>query len=196
MADTVKFTQMKDGDQADYDLLARQERAFADGLPERIMANLAALEGSMGGYQISRLDHSLQSATRARRAGADVDWVVAALVHDIGDALAPYNHAELAADVLRPYVREEITWVIAKHGLFQTYYYGRFTGMDPLARDTHREHPWYQLCVDFCEEWDQSAFDPSYESDSLESFRADVTTVFSRREWQDSVTAAGPARLY
>ncbi len=172
-----------EGTAADYALLDRHERIYAASLPDRIMARLGELEDSLGGYQISRLQHSLQTATRARRDGADVDWVVAALVHDIGDDLAPYNHSPIAAEILRPYVRAEVTWTIEQHGVFQSYYYAHYLGNDRDGRDAFVGHEWYQQCADFCERWDQAAFDPAYNTDSLDSFADDVRTVFSRTAW-------------
>ena len=134
----VSFTAMEDGTAADYALLDRFERAHAAGLGDRILATLARLDDSLGGYRVTRLEHSLQTATRARRDGADIDWVVAALVHDIGDELAPYNHAEFAAAVIRPYVREEVAWVVEQHGVFQSWYFAHHLGGDRNRRDTLR----------------------------------------------------------
>ena len=153
------------------------------------------MEASLDGYQVTRLEHSLQTATRARRSGADIDWVVAALLHDIGDQLAPFNHSEYAASVLRPYVREEVVWVVEHHGVFQSYYYAHHLGGDRDRRDAFSDHPWYQLCVDFCAQWDQNSFDPDGPMDPLESFVDDVRTVFTRPQWDAEVMASGPAML-
>jgi predicted HD phosphohydrolase len=194
----VSFTSMADGTEADYALLDRYERVYASGLPSRIMAALGALgalAGSLGGYHINRLEHSLQAATRARRDGADVNWVVAALVHDIGDELAPYNHSELAASILQPYVPAEVHWVVLHHGVFQSYYYAHFLGGDRHARDQYRTHRWAGLCEEFCARWDQNSFDPHFPTDDLESFRADVTEVFSRPAWAPEVVAEGSQSL-
>ena len=191
----VAFTAMADGTADDYALLDRYERVHAAGLADRVLDTLARLEGSMGGYQISRLEHSLQSATKMRTAGGDVDWVVAALVHDIGDELAPYNHSEFAAALLRPYVREEVHWVIQQHGVFQSYYYAHFQGGDRNGRDQFAGHPWYELCLDFCERFDQNCFDPTEPVDSLESFRSEVAAVFGRPAWNQAVIAKGTAQL-
>jgi predicted HD phosphohydrolase len=191
----VSFRSMEEGTADEYALLERYERKYAAGLPDRILAALRALEGSMGGYLISRLDHSLQSATRARLDGASVDWVVAALVHDIGDELAPYNHSALAAAVLRPYVAEEVHWVILHHGVFQSYYYAHFHDGDRNARDAYSDHPWAGLCVEFCHRWDQSSFDPDFATDPLESFEADVREVFGRVAWDPAVVKVGSERL-
>lgn len=176
----VQFTRMKDGTREEYQFLHEQERTYVDALPDRILDGLRQLGGGMGGYRVTRLEHSLQSATRAEADGADIDWIVAALVHDIGDALAPANHSQLAAAIIRPYVRDEVTWVVNMHGLFQQHYYGHHVGLDPDAREVHRDHPWYDSCVRFCERWDQSAFDPAYPTESLSHFEPMVREVFSR----------------
>ena len=178
-ADTVSFTAMSDGTAADYALLERCEREYAAGLGDRILDALARLDDSLGGYRVTRLEHSLQSATRARADGADVDWVVAALVHDIGDELAPFNHSEYAAAIVRPYVREEVTWVIEQHGVFQSWYFAHHLGGDRNRRDAFADHPWAPLCAEFCARWDQVSFDPEYRNDPLESFADDVREVFT-----------------
>lgn len=193
--EVVSFTAMKDGTAADYALLDALEREHASGLPDRILAALLRLSDSLGGYRITRLEHSLQAATRARLDGADVDWVVAALVHDIGDELAPYSHAEYAAAILRPYVREEVTWVIEQHGVFQSWYYAHHLGRDRNARDAYAAHQWAELCADFCGRWDQSSFDPASPIHPLESFADDVREVFSRPPHDPVFTAPGSARL-
>ena len=119
----VKFTQMKDGTKEDYDLLSKYEEKFSKDLPDRVLEALKNLDSSVDGYQVTRLEHSLQSATRAEKDGADEEMVVATLIHDIGDNLAPHNHSQLVASVLRPYVSEKIYWIILHHGIFQEYYY-------------------------------------------------------------------------
>lgn len=193
--DVVGFTAMEHGTEADYALLDRLERQHAGGLADRLLDTLDRLTESLGGYQVTRLEHSLQSATRARRAGADLDWVVAALLHDIGDELAPYNHSELAAAILQPYVREEVHWVVQQHGVFQSYYFAHHLGGDRNARDRFAGHRLASLCAQFCAEWDQVSFDPDYRSDSLSSFEDDVREVFSRVAWSPEVLRAGPTQL-
>lgn len=180
---SVGFTQMKDGTREDYELLEIHERGYLRELPNRIMSALEALHTGLGGYRVTRLEHSLQAATRAQRDGADAELIVAALIHDIGDDLAPYNHAELAAGVLRPYVRPEVTWIVEQHGVFQSYYYAHHLGGDRHGRDRHRDHRWYQACQDFCANWDQSSFDPSYRWAPLESFEPLVREIFTRKAW-------------
>lgn len=169
---TVDFINMADGTKAEYDFLDGLEKEYVAGLPERILAALKRQgEDSIGGYKISRLGHSLQSATRAHRDGRSKAYVVAALLHDIGDELAPHAHSELAASILRPYVSEQIYWIVKHHGLFQMVYYAHHTGAgDPNARDKFKDHQWYQDTVEFCELYDQNCFDPDYDTESLEFF--------------------------
>ena len=187
----VKFTQMKDGTAEDYALLDKLEHEFVQALPDRIMERLQALENSLSGYKVSRLDHSLQTATRALKDGADVDWVVTALVHDLGDDLAPLNHDSLAAAILKPYVREECTWVTRHHGIFQYAYYGDKIGLDPEARQKYKDHPIYDAAVTFCERWDQASFDPDYPTEPLETFRPMVEEVFFRTAWDENNIKTG-----
>ena len=177
---TVSFTSMAAGTREDYELLERLEAQFAAGTADRVLDQLRGLAGSLAGYKVDRLEHSLQSATRAYRDGADEEIVVAALLHDIGDLLAPHNHSEIAAAVLRPYVSERTYWVIRQHGLFQSYYYAHHMGGDRNARDRYIDHPWYQDAVDFCHRWDQPSFDPEYESLPLEFFEPMVRRLFAR----------------
>ena len=180
MSELVSFRRMEDGTRADYELLDRSEREYAKQLPDHILASLLKLDHSLEGYPLSRLGHSLQAATRAKRDCADEELVVAALVHDIGDELAPYNHTEIAAAILRPYVRAEVTWIVEKHGLFQNYYYVHHLGGDRNGREKFKDHPWYQACKDFCAKWDQCSFDPDYPSDPLSAFEPILRRVFSR----------------
>jgi len=180
MSRIVSFRRMEDGTAEDYRLLDESERKYATGLAERVLEGLKKLDHSLEGYPVSRLQHSLQAATRAMRDGADQEMIVAALLHDIGDELAPYNHAELAAAILRPYVRPEVSWIVAQHGLFQNYYYVHHFGGDRYARDRLRDHPYYNACVHFCAAWDQCSFDPDYPTERLEVFAPMVRQIFAR----------------
>lgn len=189
--DKVKFTAMKDGDAEDYAMLDVHERDYASGTADRLLGALVELDESLSGYQVTRLGHSLQAATRAWRAGADTDWVVAALLHDIGDIYAPYNHDEYAAAILKPFVREQVTWVVEKHGDFQRLYYAHHVGGNQHARDRYRDHACYQDCADFCEMWDQSSFDPDYPIMSVADFAPMVREVFARRAYDPAVICAG-----
>jgi predicted HD phosphohydrolase len=180
MSRLVGFRRMQDGTREDYALLDESEREYAKQLPDHIIASLMKLDHSLEGYPISRLGHSLQAATRALRDGADDEMLVAALVHDIGDELAPYNHTEIAAAIIRPYVRAEVTWIVEKHGLFQNYYYVHHFGGNRNARDEFIDHPWYQACKDFCANWDQCSFDPDYPTEPLSAFEPVLRRVFNR----------------
>ena len=186
----VSFTQMKAGTREDYLLLDQSEREFARGLPERVLTTLRDLDHAVEGYPVSRLEHSLQTATRARRDGADDELVLAALLHDVGDLLAPYNHAELAAALIRPYVREQVTWIVEQHGLFQTYYYVHYLGGDRHMRERLRDHRWYDACAGFCEQYDQCSFDPKYPSLPLAEFEPLVREIFARKPHDPRYTAA------
>jgi predicted HD phosphohydrolase len=180
MSQMVSFRRMQDGTREDYLLLDRAERDYALGLPERVLAALRRLDHSLASYPVSRLGHSLQVASRALADGADDEMVFAALIHDIGDELAPYNHAEFAAAIIRPYVRAEVTWIVEQHGLFQNYYYVHHLGGDRNARERFRDHPWYAACAAFCERWDQVSFDPDYPSRPLEEFEPLVRAILTR----------------
>ena len=189
--DQVKFTAMKDGDAEDYAFLTKHETEYTKGTADRLLKALVDLDESLSGYQITRLGHSLQSATRAERDGADIDWVVSALLHDIGDIYAPYNHDEYAATILRPFVREQCTWVVEKHGDFQLAYYGQHVGADPDKREIYRGHPYFDDCATFCERWDQSSFDPNYAHEPIEHFAERVRAVFARTPFDPAVIRPG-----
>ena len=137
------------------------------------------------------MGHSLQSATRAWRDGADIDWVVSALLHDIGDIYAPYNHDEYAATILRPFVREQCAWCVQTHGDFQMIYYGHHVGGDPYKRDRFKDSPFFDDCAVFCERWDQASFDPEYDTLPLSFFAPMVEEVFARTPYDPDVIQAG-----
>ena len=193
--DAVKFTAMKDGDKEDYDFLTYHEIEHTKGTADRLLKALVELDEGLSGYQITRLGHSVQSATRAWRDGADIDWVVSALLHDIGDIFAPYNHDEYAASILRPFVREQCRWVVEKHGDFQLFYFGHHVGADRNKRDSYKGHEFFDDCAQFCENWDQSSFDPDYQSLPLSFFEPMVQTVFDRTPYDPEVINAAPQPL-
>ena len=189
---TVKFVEMKDGDKEDYLLLQELEKPYLKMTPNRIIEELKRQGNvSLEGYKITRLEHGLQSGTRALRDGADLDWIVGALLHDIGDGLAPQNHDRMSAEIVRPYVREEVSWVIEHHGIFQMIYYAHHYGWDKNARDRFKDNIYFKSCSDFCERWDQSCFDPSYNSEPLETFEPMVRQVFSRKAYDPAVLREG-----
>jgi len=141
------------------------------------------LNETLEGYKVSRLEHSLQSATRAFNDKADEEMIVATLLHDIGDELAPMNHSEYAAAVLKPYVSKKTHWIIEKHGEFQMYYYAHHLGGNRNKRDKYKGHKYFDACVNFCEKYDQCSFDPNYESYPLEKFEPMVRNIFARKPY-------------
>jgi len=182
---SVKFTEMKNGSKEDYLLLDKHEKKYVEGTADRILKFMASLNSTLEGYQVSRLEHSLQSATRALKDNASEEMIVATLLHDIGDELAPMNHSEYAAAVLKPYVSEKTHWIIEKHGEFQMYYYAHHLGGNRNQRDKYKGHKYYQDTVDFCENWDQKSFDPNYKSLTLKEFEPMVRKIFSRKPYSN-----------
>lgn len=192
MAETVSFIAMKDGTREDYELLERLEKPFLGMTADRVLDELRRADDmTLEGYKITRMQHGLQSGTRALREGADIDWVVGALLHDVGDGLAPQNHDRMSAEVIRPFVRWEVSWVVEHHGLFQMLYYGHHYGWDRNARDQYRDHPLFETCAAFCERWDQSSFDPDYATEPLETFAPMVREVFGRKAYDPAVVREG-----
>lgn len=179
MPDKVAFTAMEHGTRADYDLVFEHEVENTQDQADRVIQWLEMMDGDSP-YQISRLDHCLQTATRAERDGADEETIVCALLHDIGDVIAPANHSQVAAALLRPYVSDKNYWVVLHHGLFQGYYWMHHYEQDRNARDRLINSPYYQSCVDFCAKWDQASFDPDYQSRNLEYFVPMVRRIFAR----------------
>ena len=176
----AKFTQMKDGTKEDYLLLEKHEKKYIEVTADRLIKFMNGLSNTLEGYQITRLEHSLQTATRALNDKASEEMIVATLLHDIGDELAPLNHSEYAGTVLKPYVSEKTHWIIEKHGEFQMYYYAHHLDGNRNQRDKYKGHKYYKATVDFCENWDQKSFDPNFKSLSLNEFEPFVKKIFSR----------------
>ena len=177
--ETVSFTAMADGTKEDYALLDRYADEYLQTLPDRLLEALEGLRSSLAGYRVTRYEHSLQSATRAYDDGRDEEYVVAALLHDIGDELAPLTHGEFMGAVLRPYCRPEVVWIVRHHGVFQSYYYAHHSGGDRNARDRFRDSPWFDACAEFCERYDQNCFDPAFVSRPVGFFEPMVRRVFA-----------------
>lgn len=173
------FSSMSDSRAEDWQIIADHYLEFAAALPKRILDHLKLLDGDFGGFPIDRLQHSLQSATRAYLDGRDEEYVVCALLHDIGDTLGPSNHADIAATILQPYVSEENHWIIKHHGIFQGYYFFDHLGLDRNGRDAFKDHPHYQACADFCELYDQNCFDAAFDNKPLEFFIPMIERVFA-----------------
>lgn len=177
----VQFRQMKEGTRQEYEMLNRLETAFALGTADRLLGLLDQLDESLSGYRVSRLEHSLQAAARAWHDSADADWTIGALLHDVGDLHAPYSHGELAAAVLRPFVREQVTWCVRTHADFQLIYYGQhLPGVHQHQRNRHSDSPYFEDAIEFCERWDQASFDPEYKTPPLDFFEPMLRAVFTR----------------
>ena len=190
----VKFTQMKDGDKEDYTFLTEHEIEYTKGTADRLLKALVSMDEGLSGYQITRLGHSVQSATRAYRDGADIDWIVSAFVRH-QDIFAPYNHDEYAATILKPFVREQCTWVVEKHGDFQMIYYGDHVGGNPNKRDAYKDHPYFEIVSNFANAGTNRFFDPTYDSKPIEFFADMVREVFARTPYDQRLYGQASANL-
>ncbi|RIX26809.1 HD domain-containing protein [Sphingomonas edaphi] len=179
-APRATFRSMEESTAQDWAAIGQQFAPFAANLPDRVLAHLKLLDGDYGGFPIDRLQHSLQTATRAHRAGEGETYVVAALLHDIGDTLGSYNHPDIAAAILKPFVDEKTHWIVEHHGIFQGYYFFHYLGMNRDMREAFRGHKHFEDTTRFCELYDQAAFDASYDSAPLEFFEPMVRRVLSR----------------
>jgi len=175
----ASFTTMEASTADDWQIIATQFLPYAGALPDRILGHLRLLEGDCGGFAIDRLMHSLQTATRAHRDGRDEEYVVCALLHDIGDTLGSYNHADIAAAIVKPFVSEENHWMVEQHAVFQGYYFFHHLGMDRNLREQFRGHPSFERTARFCELYDAPAFDPAAETLPLDAFEPMVRRLFA-----------------
>ncbi|MGC5700204.1 phosphohydrolase [Pseudomonas sp. NFXW11] len=196
MSAHARFTHMQDGTQEDWRIIAADFSAYARQLPARILAHLQLLDGDFGGFPVDRLSHSLQTASRAWHDGRDEEYVVCALLHDIGDTLGSYNHPDIAVAILKPFVSPENLWMVEKHGIFQGYYFFHHLGMDRHLREQFREHPLYQRTAEFCAKYDAAAFDPAYQSLPLSFFEPMLQRLFAQPRqslYKAAMDQAGPA---
>ncbi len=177
--DRAKFRAMTEGTQEDWMKIASHFGPFATAGGKRVLDHLRLLDGDYGGFPVDRLTHSLQTATRAHRDGRDEEYVVCALLHDIGDTLGAFNHPDIAAAILKPFVSPENHWMVEKHGLFQGHYFFHYLGMDRNIRDQFRGNPNFERTAEFCETYDQTAFDPDYDTMPLSAFEPMVMTLFA-----------------
>ena len=184
MTDEIKdhatYTSMVEGTAEDWEAISRHAKPFQKDLANRIVAHLNLLKGDCGGYPVDRFEHSVQTATRAFQAGKDEEYVVCALLHDIGDTLGPSNHADIAAAMVKPYVSEQNHWIVEKHAIFQGYYFFHFLGLDRDMREQYRGHPHFEATAQFCHLYDQNSFDPAFKSMPLEAFVPMIGRVFER----------------
>jgi predicted HD phosphohydrolase len=179
-ATRATFTNMEASTQADWMKIGASFIPYARALPERVLAHLRLLDGDFGGFPVDRLTHCLQTATRAHRDGRDEEYVVCALLHDIGDTLGTYNHPDIAAAILKPFVSEGNHWMVANHGIFQGYYFFHHIGMDRNMRDAFRAQPHYAQTEEFCAKYDGPAFDAKAETLPLEHFEPMLRRVFAQ----------------
>ncbi|MEQ6434937.1 HD domain-containing protein [Comamonas sp. w2-DMI] len=166
----ANFIRMQDSTRDDWRLIGGEFAQFAQGLPDRVMAHLKLLEGDYGGFPVDRYTHSLQTATRALRDGRDEEYVVCALLHDIGDTLGSFNHPDIAAAIVQPFVSEANHWMVKHHGIFQGHYFFHHIGLDRDMRAQFRGHPHYERTAEFCELYDNPAFDPRGETLPISEF--------------------------
>lgn len=176
--DRAKFHAITESTHDEWQLIWAEMERFARKLPDRIVAQLALLRGDSGGFPVDRLEHCLQTATRAHQAGRDEEYVVCALLHDIGDWLGPRNHPDVAAAIVQPFVSEENHWMVKHHGIFQGYYFFHFLGFDRDMREKFRGHPHFEKTEEFCRLFDQVAFDPNFKSMPLDAFEPMLQRVF------------------
>jgi len=174
------FSSITESTQDDWQLIGHELERFAKRLPERLIAHLNLLRGDYGGFPVDRLEHCLQTATRAFQAGRDEEYVVCALLHDIGDTLGPHNHADIAAAIVQPFVSEENHWIIEHHAIFQGYYFFHHLGLDRDLREKFRGHPHFEKTEEFCRLFDQVAFDANFKSMPLKAFEPMLQRVFSQ----------------
>jgi predicted HD phosphohydrolase len=187
----AQFHAMTESTYDEWQMIGGELERFAKRLPERLIAHLDLLRGDYGGFPIDRLEHCLQTATRAFQAGRDEEYVVCALLHDIGDTLGPYNHPDVAAVIVQPFVSEENHWMVKHHGIFQGYYFFHFLGLDRDMREIFRGHPHFEKTEEFCRVFDQVAFDPNFKSMPLEAFEPMLQKVFCQPRRSIYVAGAG-----
>lgn len=176
----IQCKHLHDLTQNDIHIITRHLEPFAQTLPDRVLAHLASLEADEGGLPVNRLEHNVQCASRALRDGRDEEYVVAALIHDIGDRLCTYNHPAMAAAILQPFIRDELYWMVLNHEIFQGYYFFHLFGKDREMRQQFKNHPCYEMTVEFCARYDAPAFDPDYKSIPLKEFEPMLRRVFAK----------------
>lgn len=176
----MSFTRMDQGSTTDWMVIGGEVAKRQAGMPETIKAMLKQLAEQVDGFAIDQLQHGLQTATRAVRDGASEELVVAALCHDIGKVISVINHPAIAAEILKPYVSRETYDIVRTHQDFQGKHYYALMGMDPEARQKYAQEPWFELAKKFTDEWDQTSFDPNYETLPLDYFEPMIDRIFSK----------------
>jgi len=176
----MHFHSMEEMSRDDFAILKQVHEENLEKLPDLLLSLLNSLGGDEA-YPVDRLEHSLQAATRALRDGRDEEYVVVALLHDVGEALGPMNHGEVIGAVLHPFISEANHWMLVNHPLFQTYFYGSHVGIDPNGRDIYKDHPHFEHTAEFCAKYDEVSFDPNYPVEPLETFIPMVRRVLSKK---------------
>jgi predicted HD phosphohydrolase len=176
----AQFNRMQDSTRADWQAIAGEFMQFSQTLPDRVMAHLKLLDGDFGGFPVDRFTHCLQTGTRALRDGRDDEYVVCALLHDIGDTLGTFNHPDIAAAILKPFVSEANLWMVQHHGIFQGYNFFHHIGMDRNMRDMFKGHAHYVRTEEFISLYDDPAFDSHYETLPLQEFEPILRRVMTR----------------
>ncbi len=176
----ASFKRMEDSTQDDWRAIGAEVMVAARSLPDRVLAHLKLLDGDHGGFPIDRYQHSLQTATRALKDGRDEEYVVCALLHDIGDTLGSYNHFDIAAAILKPFVSEANHWMVQHHGIFQGYYFFHHVGLDRNLRDQFRGHEHFTRTEEFCALYDNAAFDAAAPTLPIEEFEPMLRRVFAQ----------------
>ncbi len=192
----ARFRAMTEATAEDWAIIASHAIPFNRAGGQRVLDHLLLLKDDHGGFPVDRLTHCLQTATRAHRDGRSEAYVVMALLHDIGDTLGAYNHPDIAAAIIKPFVSEDLHWICEKHGIFQGYYFFEHLGLDRHMREQYRGHPYFEACAEFCEKYDQPAFDPAYDTAPLDFFAPIVLKMFEfpkRSIYLRSDQAAGAA---
>lgn len=174
------FSDMAESTAEDWAIILKENALFASSGGTRVLEHLRLLDGDYGGFPVDRLTHCLQTATRAHRDGRATDYVVMALLHDIGDTLGAYNHPDIAAAIIKPFVSEELHWIVQHHGIFQGKNFFHHIGLDPDMREQFRGHEYFAATEEFVEKYDCPAFDPDYDSLGLEFFAPMVMKIFER----------------
>lgn len=174
------FSSFLESKPEDWAIIVKAAVEFNKSNADRILSHLKLLEGDCGGFPVTRMEHSLQTATMAHRAGKDEEYVVCALLHDIGDTLGAFNHPDIAAAILKPFVSEQNQWMVEMHGIFQGYYFFHHLGLDRDVREQYRGHPHFEHTAQFCHLYDQPAFRKDYDSMPLEAFEPMVQRVLAK----------------
>ncbi len=173
------FRSFEESTAEDWVLITPQLNVTQSLVADHLLEQLGYLRNDHGGFPVDRLEHSLQTATRAQRDGRDDEYVLCALVHDVGDTLAPFNHPAIGAAILKPFVTEANHWMVEHHGIFQGYYFWHHIGLDRDTREQFRESPYFEYTEEFCAKYDQTAFDADYRSEPLEHFEPIVRALLS-----------------